>query len=333
MRKATKQPVAILSNVNIRYLTGVPGLAGALLITEDDEILICRDLPLAEKAGIENIVKQEKTTFGSLVRVLRQNKIKKLGVDMENLSYPLYDKFSSSKIKLVSISKTLREMRQVKDENEIKILKKACRLADRAMEKVMEGLSEGVTERELRESICPFLKECEWFSFEPLLLSGENSECIHCYPTDRRIKSGDMVIVDIGFRVKGYHSDLTRTFCINPSKEQKELYDKVKEVQDLALKNCKIGVKTASLHKMVEKKFGKMSKYFPYSLGHGVGLEIHESPRINLLTKDKLLENMVFTIEPGLHVPGLGGCRIEDTVLLTKRGVEKLTKSPYELIV
>jgi len=172
-------------------------------------------------------------------------------------------------------------------------------------------------------------------SFDTIVVSGEKSAMPHGKPGERRLKKGDFVTLDFGAVYKGYHADFTRTVVIGKaSKKQKKIYEIVKKAQEEAINRIKPGMlckEADSIAREVIKKEG-YGKYFGHSLGHGVGLEIHELPRLSFLSNSKIRENSVVTIEPGVYLPDFGGVRIEDTVVVRKNGIEVLTKFTKELI-
>ncbi len=330
LRERTSVPTLILDESNIRYYTGI-AQSGALLI-DKEETLVAHDVELAQNSSVHYIVKPKDRTSSELINLLKKKKIKKIGVAFDSLSYPWFKKLSSGKIKLVDVSKTLSGMRAVKSDQEIEKIAKACGLADRAMLEIANNLSAGMSERQIRQYALSVLPQAEDVAFSFIIASGPNSEYTHVSPSERRIALTDFVIVDIGFRVDGYNSDMTRTFCLSPSKEQKDFYDLILKAQQLAMDKVSVGTSCGSVYGVVEKLFKKddLARYWKYSLGHGVGLDIHEAPNLSKGSSDKFKDNMVFTIEPGIHIPEFGGVRIEDTFLLDKN-VRPLTKSEHRL--
>ena len=330
LRERTNVPTLILDEANIRYYTGV-AQSGALLI-DKEETLVTHDVELAQNSSVHYIIKPKDRTSTELLQLLKKKKIKRLGVALDSISYPWFKKLTSSKIKLVDVSKTLSSMRAVKSDQEIEKIAKACDLADRAMLEIANNLSAGMSERQIRQYALSVLPQAEDIAFNFIIASGPNSEYTHVSPSERRLALTDFVIVDIGFRVDGYNSDLTRTFCLSPSREQKDFYETMLEAQQLAIAKVHLGASCGSVYGAVEKFFKKddLARYWKYSLGHGVGLDIHEAPNLSKGSRDKFKDNMVFTIEPGIHIPEFGGVRIEDTFLFNK-SIKPLTKSEHKL--
>ena len=333
LRDRVKVPVFVYGETNLRYYTGLAPLPGGLLIEKAGETLITRDVEMAENISLP-IVKPKGRASLELIKILKNKKIKTIGIDFDSLSYDLFKIFRASKIRLVDVSKKMSELRMVKSKEEIEKIAKACELADKAMTEIANNLSAGMSERHVRQYALSILPQAEDVAFSFIIASGPNSEYTHAYPSERRIALGDLVIVDLGFRVDGYCSDLTRTFCLSPTKSQKELYDTVLKAQRLAIDAVVPGVSCGKVWSKVEAFFKKddLAKDWKYSLGHGVGLDIHEAPSLAEGSKEKMKNGMTFTIEPGIHIPDFGGVRIEDTFLLDKR-IKPLTNSDYTLDV
>jgi len=331
LREAVKLPVFVYGESNLRYYTGLAALSGGLLV-DKEETLITRDMELARNSPLTNIVQAKDRTITELFKILKHKKIKTIGLEFESLTYELFKKFQAKKIKLVDVSKKLSDIRVVKSKEEIDKIARASELADKAMTEVVNNLSAGMSERHVRNHALSILPQAEDVAFSFIIASGPNSEYTHAYPSERRIALGDLVIVDIGFRVDGYCSDLTRTFCLNPTSQQKSLYNKVLEAQKLAITAIVPGVPCKKIWSKVESFFKKddLDRFWKYSLGHGVGLDIHEAPNLSKESRETLKDGMTFTIEPGLHIPDFGGVRIEDTFLLDKR-LRPLTNSDYTL--
>lgn len=333
IRKKISYPILLFGEENIRYFTGAPALGGVLLITKDNEYLITGDFDLARKTYIDNIIVPRKSASDEFSKLFKREKIKRLGVDFT--SFALVYKKKLGNVKIFDISESLFQMRAIKDKKEIRNVKKACKISSKAMKIIKNSIKPGVTERRIRTKAMSVLNECEAQAFDFIVASGKNSMYSHSYPTNKRIKQKEMIIVDLGVKVKGYCSDMTRTFCIKPTKEQKKYYDITLHAYRTAFNNARSGISCSKLWKMVEKEFREkeVKRYWKYWLGHGVGLGIHEFPRLGEYSKDKLKENMTVAIEPGLHIHKIGGMRIEDTVLITKRKPKALTHFSYGLEV
>ena len=217
----------------------------------------------------------------------------------------------------------------IKDEDEIKDIQKACEITDNCFEYLLSYIKPGMTEKQIANEIEEYYKQrTDGLSFDTIVASGENSSKPHAVPTDRKIQKEDIITIDMGCKVNGYCSDMTRTIFVG------KVPDYIKPVYDLVLKNhlqtlkeYKEGANIRILSKLVLNDFKSHDYDMLHSLGHGVGLEVHEPPIINHKNEALLKENMVITSEPGIYIAGKFGVRIEDTVQITKSGSFSLTKS------
>ncbi|OZU87715.1 peptidase M24 family protein [Virgibacillus indicus] len=261
-----------------------------------------------------------------------------VSLEKEVLSYSRSEAFLSlfPDAKVVSAEDKLNEMRVVKNDNEIAIIRKATKMADFGVQVGIDALTEGITEMEVLAKIEFELKKkgIREMSFSTMVLFGEKSGDPHGNPGDRQLKAGDMVLFDLGVVLEGYCSDITRTVAYKSvTEKQKEIYNTVLKAQLASLEASKPGARIGDLDKaardvITETGYGD---YFPHRIGHGMGINVHEFPSMSHLNDGILKEGMVYTIEPGIYLPGVGGVRIEDDVLITKDGFETLTKFPKEL--
>ncbi|MCY7675221.1 M24 family metallopeptidase [Bacillus safensis] len=238
----------------------------------------------------------------------------------------------------VRAEEKLNQLRLIKDESEIATLKKAAELADEGVKIGVNALKEGITETEVLAVIEYELKKkgIQGMSFSTMVLFGEKSGEPHGNPGQAALKKGDFVLFDLGVIVDGYCSDITRTFIYQEASEkQKDIYQTVLNAEMAALEMSKPGVRIGDLDLkarglITEAGYGE---YFPHRLGHGLGVSVHEFPSMSQANDDLLQEGMVYTIEPGIYVPGVGGVRIEDDVLITADGPVTLTNYPKELTI
>ena len=223
----------------------------------------------------------------------------------------------------------------IKDEEEIKNLEKACEITDNCFKYILSYIKPGMTEKQIADEIEEYYKtRTDGLSFETIVLSGENTSKPHGTPTDRKIQKADIITIDMGCKVNGYCSDMTRTLFVGSIPEEiKPIYDLVLKNQIQTNEQYKDGANTRLLTKMVESDFKLYGYDLIHSLGHGVGMEIHEAPYISYNSDTQLKENMVVTNEPGIYIPGKFGVRIEDTVQITKFGCISLTKSEKNYII
>lgn len=237
---------------------------------------------------------------------------------------------------VVSVEDKLNEMRVIKDEDELKIMRRAAEMADFGVKVGVEALQEGITEMEVLAKIEYELKKkgIREMSFSTMVLFGEKSGQPHGNPGDRKLKAGDFVLFDMGVVLDGYTSDITRTFAFKEvSDKQKEIYNTVLNAQlaslEISKPGCRIGDLDSTARKVItDAGYGDL---FPHRIGHGLGINVHEFPSMSHLNDGVLKEGMTYTLEPGIYDPQIGGVRIEDDVLVTKDGFETLTQYPKEL--
>jgi Xaa-Pro aminopeptidase len=289
----------------------------------------------AEECAIKNIkiftphpfIKRDGKTGGSILK--RELKM------MDAKSIISDSKISGLRTKVKNL---VEKHRIVKDDDELKAMRKAAQLTDKAAKILQDELVEpGKTERQVAvelDCVMRGFKEVQNISFETIVAAGTHAAFSHHDNTNYKLRSGDLVICDFGIYVDGYCSDMTRTFAVDSvSEELIELYDIVYEAQQKAIKSVTPG-KTFNIvdqtARGVIKEHGQ-AKNFVHSLGHGLGLEVHEAPTINNDSKTKMEKGIPFTVEPGVYVPGLGGVRIEDDVLVTAKGAELITKYKRKL--
>lgn len=320
----------------IFYLVGYDG-AGILVVPKDkDPFLIVhgRDESRAKRSQIDVRLRK-----GSIVEELRtaltDRKIclSSLGVDSERISMAKSLSLHDLGVELRDVSPILSGLRSIKDDFEADVIREACKITDGIMSDVINSWSEFQTEADVASFIemkarkiglpCPF---------HTIVASGKNASDPHHRPTMARLASGP-VVIDFGVCFRGYCSDITRTVCVGPpSDEVKEAYELVRRAQDTAISMIKPGVSCKELDAEVRSFFGLRADLFIHGLGHGLGIEVHESPTINARSQEVLKKGMVITIEPGVYTREFG-IRIEDDVLVTEDGYEILTRIGRNLII
>lgn len=238
---------------------------------------------------------------------------------------------------LYPLSSVIRELRMRKDREEIEMMKHAAKIADHVFEELLSWDILGMRESELALKIELRIRELsDGISFEPIVASGENAANPHHAPGNRRIRKGDMVILDYGAKVRGYCSDITRTVAVGrPDERLVEIYNVVKEAQENAYRAVREGVKAREVDGAARETIAKAGygEYFTHRTGHGLGLDVHEEPYIGPDGEIILENGMTFTIEPGIYVPGLGGVRIEDDIVVEDGRGKRLTRADRELVV
>ena len=327
--------VLVTSRTNHRYFTKFDNEDGYLLITKKEAYAYedFRYIETAQKLLSPVYTVCQTLNLSSLVTELG---IKSLGIEGEHMNVNLYKSYSDSfGIPLIDVSNAITVMRQVKDEWEIEQIKKAQVITDLAFEHILGYLSTDITENDVAAELEYFMRRngAEDKSFETISISAEKTSLPHGVPGNTKLKKG-FFTMDFGATVNGYHSDMTRTVCIGKAdSEMKKLYNTVLSAQLAALDYIKAGVSCFDADNIAREIIYKdYEGYFGHSLGHSVGLDIHETPALSPKSDKILLVNHVVTVEPGIYIPGKYGTRIEDLVVVKENGVENLTKSPKELI-
>ena len=331
----------IVSNpVNIRYLTNIQA-EWILLVTRKENIF------LTDSRYIED-VHNTLTLFDEIVvydmRGLSIDDYENFFMFCENVgfeeNYVTYAKYKEymHRFKINNFLETenmIEKQRMIKDEEEIESIQKACKVTDECFEYILGYIKPGMTEKQIAREIDDYYyKNAEGTSFDTIVASGENSSKPHAVPTDRKIQEKDIITIDMGCKIDGYCSDMTRTIFVGEVLEYvKPVYDLVLKNQEQVLKDMKDNANTKQIAKMVDNDFRLNNYDLIHGLGHGVGLEIHEGPTLSINSENVLKENMVVTDEPGIYIAGQFGVRIEDTVLITKGGCEPLTKSPKKYVI
>ncbi len=334
----------LTSDVNVRYATGATGLEGLCLINRGGEALFLTDGRYIEAAqnALAGTAFTPKLPRGpqidALAEELKHFNIQKLLYEDGRVTVreraAWAEKFPCE---LAGAGDAVEKLRARKTAGEIERIEQAQRIAEAAFERFLPTLREGVTEREAaaRLEYEMAMLGSEKPSFETILLFGENTSKPHGVPSKRRLREGDLITADFGAVIGGYHSDMTRTFAFgHATEEQRRVYETVLAAQRAALEAAKASNPCSAMHfaaaDVIEK--AGYGEYFTHSLGHSVGLEIHESPNASPRSKDTLEDGVVITNEPGIYLPGKFGVRIEDMLLIHGDAPVNLTKAPKTLI-
>ena len=332
----------IISNpVNIRYLTGITA-EGILLITRKENFFITDGRYLEEVKSTLTI--NDGIIVNDISTITRDDYenffmfCENVGFEENYITYATYKRYME-RYRINNFEETenlIEKQRMIKDDEEICLIEKACYITDLCFKHICDYIKEGMTEKEIAFEIEKFFRDngADGLAFDTIVASGKNSSKPHAVPTDKKIEAGDAITIDMGCKYKGYCSDMTRTIFVGyvPVQIQK-IYDLVLKNELQTLKEYKGGASIRVVSKMVENDF-KINGYdLVHSLGHGVGLEIHEMPFVNGKNDNTLKASMVVTNEPGIYIPGSFGVRIEDTCLITKSGCINLTKSDKNYII
>jgi len=328
----------VSSRPNLQYLTGFTG-EGIGLVSPSQVVLITDrryEIEAGEEAPDCQVIFAERGYLQQLASYLAKLEQPRAGFESQHLSYVNYQKLAelADAAELVPAEEIVEGQRAIKDDTEIAAIRRAAQVISEAVPQVLAELTVGITERELslrlREAIIG--AGGDDVSFEPVVAFGENSARAHAVPTERKIAQGDIVLIDAGAKVDGYCSDMTRTVVFGePSQKFIDVYKTVRQAQQAAMAAITPGAQAAEVDAQAREVIDS-SPYegsFGHSLGHGVGLEVHEEPILGKNSEDVLRAGQVVTDEPGIYLPGWGGVRLEELVLVTQQVAEPLTQASY----
>lgn len=334
--------IVVANLTNVRYLCGFTGSAGMAVITPDKAFFVT-DFRYQEQAAAQvpseySVVIGKKGLWPEAAKLLKnnlKNKAAKIGFEAEHTSVAAWEENKKlfAPQELVATSRAVEKLRMEKEAGEMEIMRGAIAVADEAMEYIFGVLRPGLSEREVADELLNQIKSrgASGPSFDFIVASGARGALPHGVASGKVLQAGEMVTIDMGAIVDGYCSDLTRTVCLGkPTRLQQKIYEIVWRAQTEAAEkfrpglSCKVADKVA--RNIIEEAGYKEN--FGHGLGHGVGIQIHEPPRVSQLGKEKLQVGNVVSCEPGIYIPDWGGVRIEDLLLITKGGAETLSRSP-----
>lgn len=335
----------LLNESNMHYFCGFSPSEGIVFITKDGKGYHIVDSRYTETAqnhskesGLE-VIEINKSFKNELSELCLKHGIKKIAFENDTITLRQYNNYKEATgCEFIGIDDALMRIRNVKDEYEIENMIKAQRIAEKSLEEVLNHIKPGKTEKELQAYLdYVMLKNgSKGVSFDTILLTGAHTSMPHGVPSDKAVKKGDFVLIDFGATYNGYHSDMTRTFAVGSADEEmKEMYDLVLKAQLAGINTLKSGVKCSevyySAYNVLEEK--NMAKYFRHSLGHGVGLDIHEGFNASPNSNDTFTEGNVTSMEPGIYLPDKFGIRTEDVCIVTSDGNKNITEFPKELTI
>lgn len=333
--------VLVTKEENVHYFSGFRGDNTALLVTAE-RLLLVTDSRYTEQAAAEvpayEIVEQRDGLYRKLAELAAGAGVVSLGFEGGALVYDHVEKLRGFLGDIpLDTPLHLDQLRQVKDADEIALIRRACRIADEAFVHIIAYIEPGMTELEVAAELEHHMRTLgsERPAFQTIVASGVRGSLPHGVASDKVIARGELVTMDFGAVCAGYHSDITRTICVgHADARQRALYDAVLTAQERALAALRPGVTGIEVDRVARDVLAghDLDRYFGHGLGHSLGLEIHEEPRLSKAGKDVLQPNMLITDEPGVYLPGWGGIRIEDTVLITVDGAEPLTCAQKEFI-
>jgi Xaa-Pro aminopeptidase len=335
LRTTLEEPLLVSNGVNVRYLTGFESSNAALLV-EPDRVRLFSDFRYADAAravdGVE-FVEVARSLLASLAELLDG----RVGFEADAVTYSGHQTLAAGGLDLVPRQGVVEALRAVKDEGELDAIRRAGAITSAAFESFAEERFVGRTERELSWRLDELFREHggDGAAFETIVASGANGARPHARPTDREIGVGETVVIDAGATFGGYLADCTRTFATGPLPDElRDAYAACLEGQLAGLAAVRAGVTGVEADAAARESIAGagLGEKFGHGLGHGVGLEVHEAPRLSRESGDTLAAGNVVTVEPGVYLEGLGGIRIEDLVIVTGDGAEVLTSSTKDLV-
>lgn len=343
IRKHKLDGVFITRRENYMYFSGFTGTSAFLVITENDAVLIT-DFRYTQQAGNQapsfEVIEYKGSLVIALNEVLKSRDVGRLGFEDTHMTVDKYNEYKNKLTvrEMASVGGWVDEIRQVKDSTEIKVMKRAMKIADDTFAHILKYLKPGVAEIEIAAEMEHFMRRqgASGPSFDTIVASGKRSSMPHGVASEKRLEMGDAVTLDYGALYNGYCSDITRTvFLGQPDPVLKKIYGIVLEAQELAIAGAKKGMVGKEVDLIARDHIAKAGygDYFGHGLGHGVGLEIHEEPRFSPSGNIKMKNGMVITVEPGIYLPGVGGVRIEDVVVIRNDKPLNLTGAPKDLMV
>ena len=330
----TLEALLIVDLKNIRYLCGFTGSEGTLLLTRKGGVFFTDGRysiqAKQEIKGLRIVIFKEK--WKSVIKFIKELRIDSLGIESNCLTVDIYDSLKKNlkKTTILSIKDSIRNLRIVKQKQETKYIEKASKIAYNAFLDIVSFIKPGIKERDLAVELEYRMKKrgAEDCAFNTIVASGIRAALPHATPTNKRFNYGELVVIDFGAVHKGYCSDETVTVGIGKvNKELQRIYQIVKDAHDKTIDAIKPGKKAREIDNVARDwiKSKGYGRFFTHATGHGLGLDVHEPPVISAKTEDVIEEGMVFTVEPGIYIPRIGGIRIEDVVLVTKEGAKILT--------
>ena len=326
---------------NQRYLSGFTGGDGALVITQSDALLLTDFRyyeQVAEEAPDFQLVKVEGKVSKVLKQVLKEHPVGALAFESSHVPFSEYQEWKRATrgVRWVPMEDAVESLRMIKDDDELAKMRKAIAIADAACDHIRGFVRPGMTEKQVAWELESYMRThgAEGLAFPLIVGSGPNGAKPHAVLQERPIQNGEAIVLDLGARVDGYHSDLTRTICLGkPDKKLQKIYDIVLRAQLAAEAGARSGMKGQEVDALARQVIDAAgyAEHFGHGLGHGVGLAVHEDPGAGPTGTVAFEPGMVCTIEPGVYLPGWGGVRIEDIVLFTANGVEVLTHARKEL--
>lgn len=341
MKDQELEALLITSSYNLRYASNFTGSTGLSLITQDKAYFVT-DFRYTEQAADQavgfEIIKNTGPIYEEVKTIVEKEKIKSLGFEKDFVTFSTFEQLKTLlSCELNPVSGLVESLREIKEEAEVETIQQAIKITEFAFEEILNDIKPGMTEIEVANKLDFLMREkgAAGVSFDTIVASGKRSAMPHGVASDKKIEKGDMITLDFGCYYNGYVSDMTRTFSLgDPGEELKKIHQIVLDANLKVTEQARAGVTGKKLDAVArdyitEKGYGEA---FGHSTGHGIGLEVHEGPGINFRNENPLVIGNVITNEPGIYIPGLGGVRIEDDLLITEEGNKNLMTVTKELI-
>lgn len=342
MKKHHLASFLITSPYNLRYLTNFTGTTGLAVITLEKAFFVT-DFRYTEQAAAQaqgfEIIQNLGPIFDDVAALVDREQLSTMAFEETMVSFAEYSLLEEVvSCELIPTAGLIEQLREVKDEEEIALIEKACSIADAGFKHILTVIKPGMTEIEIANQLDFYMRAqgASGVSFETIVASGLRSAMPHGVASEKVIESGDFVTLDFGCYYQGYVSDMTRTFAVGePDPRLKEIYQIVLDAQLKVLAEAKPGLTGIQLDAIARDHIAAhgYGEAFGHSTGHGIGLEIHEGPNVSFRADKQFVPGNVITDEPGIYLPGIGGVRIEDDLLITAEGNRVLTHAPKELII
>ncbi len=334
--------ILITNPYNLRYLSNFTGTAGLALITQEKAYFITdfryKEQAVEQATDFEIVIHTE-SIYQKVGDIIQRDGLKDVGFEEEVVTISVYSELEevAGNTHWAPSSGLIEELREVKDESELVLIRKAVEIAEAGFAHILDYIKPGQTEIEVANELDFYMRSqgASGVSFDTIVASGVRSAMPHGVASDKVIEKGDMITIDFGCYYEGYASDMTRTFAIgDPGDELKKIYEIVKEANERVTKAARPGMTGKELDAVARDYITAQGygKEFGHTTGHGLGLEVHEGPSVSHRNTEKLVPGNVVTNEPGIYRSGLGGVRIEDDLVITAEGVENLMTTPKEFI-
>ena len=340
LKEQNLDALMVTNPFNLRYVSHFTGTAGLAVLTQEKAFFIT-DFRYTEQANEQTkgfeIIRNIGSIYEEVAKLVKSENIERLGFEQDVISYATFTNLEEIiKCELVPVSGFVESLREIKDQEEIDVIQQAIKITEAAYQHILKEIKPGMTELEVANKLDFFMREqgASSVSFDTIVASGVRSALPHGVASDKVIEQGDMITIDFGCYYNGYVSDMTRTFALgDPGEKLKEVYEIVREAHARVNNAVKAGMTGAEVDAIArdyitEKGYGEA---FGHSTGHGIGLEVHEGPSISFKNDKKLVPGNAITNEPGIYLPGIGGVRIEDDLLITEDGNKNLMSLPTSL--